>query len=435
MAGLPHFRTGALGQRQFRLLLIGRSTSLLGAAIAPIAIAFATLGLEDSATAVALVVGARMFAQVSFMLVGGVLADRFPRNRVIVAADLVAGTAQAATAALLLLGAAELWQLVALQAVGGAATAFLLPALNGLVPSVVPQEDRQEANALLGVVRDAMRLAGTAAGGVLVAGVGAGWALGIDAMTFFASAIVIARLRLPRDVRTETPMFVRELAEGWREFRSRTWMWAISAQFAVVNAIGIGSFLVLGPIVAKRTLGGAASWGFILAGEMAGFVVGGIAAMRFHPARPLLSAPVASTLIAPPLLLLAAGASTLPIAIASFFCGVGLALFDVLYMTTLQEQIPKEKLSRVSAYALLGAFAPIPIGVTVIGALSSPLGLPHTLVLAAGVVLAASVAILLCGDVRSVRRRTVEPASGVFGVAQRRRLDVALRVAPRAAAE
>jgi uncharacterized protein YjeT (DUF2065 family) len=261
VGGLPHFRTGALGQRQFRLLLIGRSTSLLGAAIAPIAIAFATLGLKDSASAVALVVGARMFAQVSFMLVGGVLADRFPRNRVIVGADLVAGTAQAATAVLLLFGAAQLCHLVVLQAVGGAATAFLLPALNGLVPSVVPTEQRQEANALLGVVRDVMRLAGTAAGGVLVAGLGAGWALGLDASTFFVSALVIARLRLPRDERTASRTFARELAEGWQEFRSRTWMWAISAQFALVNAIGIGSFLVLGPIVAKRTLGGAASWG------------------------------------------------------------------------------------------------------------------------------------------------------------------------------
>jgi hypothetical protein len=212
-------------------------------------------------------------------------------------------------------------------------------------------------------------------------------------------------------------------------------MWAVSAQFALVNAIGIGSFLVLGPIVAKRTLDGAASWGFILAGEMAGFVIGGVTALRFRPSRPLLSAPVASALIAPPLLLLAAGASTLTIAAASCFCGAGLALFDVLYMTTLQEQIPRDKLSRVSAYALLGAFAPIPIGVTVIGALSSALGLPHTLELAAGVVLAASGAILLCGDVRTVRRRSGKTARAPFGPLQRRRLDVALRIAPRAAAE
>jgi MFS family permease len=366
--------------------------------------------------------------------VGGVLADRFPRNRVIVAADLVAGTAQAATAVLLLLGVAEFWHLVALQAVGGAATAFLLPALNGLVPSVVPTEQRQEANALLGVVRDVMRLAGTAAGGILVAAVGAGWALGLDASTFFASALVIARLRLPRDERTASPTFVRELAEGWQEFRSRTWMWAISAQFAVVNAVGIGGFLVLGPIVAKRTLGGAASWGFILAGEMAGFVIGGVAAMRLRPRRPLLSAPVAAALVAPPLLLLASGASTLPIAVASCFCGAGLALFDVLYMTTLQEQIPKEKLSRVSSYALLGAFAPIPIGVVVVGAAGSTLGLSRTLELAAAIVIAAGAAILLSGDVRSVRRRTTT-AWSAFPPAERRRLDVALRVAPRAAAE
>jgi predicted MFS family arabinose efflux permease len=167
---------------------------------------------------------------------------------------------------------------------------------------------------------------------------------------------------------------------------------------------------------------------------MAGFVIGGVTAMRFRPPRPLLSAPVAAALIAPPLLLLASGASTLTIAVASCFCGAGLALFDVLYMTTLQEQIPREKLSRVSSYALLGAFAPIPIGVTLIGAVSSSVGIPRTLELAAATVIASSGAILLCRDVRSVRRR-MGPEWSSVGPAQRRRLDVALRVAPRAAAE
>lgn len=428
MAGVPPLRLGALEHRQFRLLLIGRSASLLGAAIAPIAIAFATLDLKDSASAVALVVGARMLAQISLMLVGGVLADRFTRSRVIVAADIVSGTAQAATAVLLLAGVAQLWQLVILQAIGGGATAFLLPALNGLVPSVVPDEHRQEANALLGVVRDMMRLVGTATGGILVAAFGAGLAIGLDAMTFFASAILISRLRLCREERAGAPRFVHELAAGWREFRSRTWMWAVSAQFAIVNAIGIGSFLVLGPIVAKRSLGGAAAWGFILAGEMAGFVIGGVLGMHFRPRRPLLTAPIASLLIAPPLLLLATTPSTALIALGACCCGAGLALFDVIYMTTLQEQIPEEMLSRVSAYALLGAFAPIPIGVTVIGILSAVLGIPHTLEAAAAVVIVASAAILLCRDVRSVGRRPLRHAS-------RRRLDIALRIAPRAATE
>jgi MFS family permease len=402
-ATLVGLRGDVLRERPFRLLLIARTTSFFGAGIAPIAIAFATLALRSSPSAVAFVVGARVLAQVVFMLFGGVWADRLPRQYVMVGADVVCGIAQAATAVLLLTGAPRLWELVALQAVGGAATAFLVPALQGVVPHVVREDQRQQANALLGLARDGARIAGTAAGGVLVAALGGGWGLGVDAATFFASALVLSGVRIPVEVRAFQPNMLRELGEGWREFRSRTWMWVIAAQFAVVNAVGMGSFFVLGPVVARRGLGGAGGWSLVLAGQMIGLFAGGLVALRLRPRRPLLTAPLASVVLAAPLVALGTHQHVLTIAVAAAASGAASAVFDVMFVTALQEETPDEKLARVSSFTMLGAFVSIPAGIALVGALGSFIGVDTTLVLAAGVVLVAAAAVLTVPDVRRAR--------------------------------
>jgi len=402
-ATLVGLRGGVACERRFRLLLIARTTSFFGAGIAPIAVAFATLAVHSSPEAVALVVGARVLAQVVFMPVGGVWADRLPRQYVMVGADLACGAAQAATAVLLLTGSSQMWELVALQAVGGAATAFLVPALQGVVPQVVPEEQRQQANALLGLARDGSRIVGTAVGGMLVAAFGGGWALGLDAMTFFASAVVLSRIHLPPGVRAARPSVLRELADGWREFRSRTWMWAIAAQFAVFNAIGMGSFFVLGPVVARRELGGASGWSIVLAGQMIGLFVGGVLALHLRPRRPLLTAPLASIVLAAPLVALGTHQGVLVIAAAAAASGAASAVFDVLFLTALQDETPEEKLSRVSSFTMLGAFASIPAGIAVVGALGTFVGVDTTLVLAAALMLVAAAIVTAVPDVRRTR--------------------------------
>jgi MFS family permease len=397
-------RSGVSCERRFRLLLIARTTSFFGAGVAPIAVAFAVLAVHSSPEAVALVVGARVLAQVVFMPVGGVWADRLPRQFVMVGADLVCGAAQAATAVLLLTGSSQMWSLVALQAVGGAATAFLVPALQGVVPQVVQEDQRQQANALLGLARDGARIAGTAAGGMFVAAFGGGWALGLDAMTFFVSALVLSRIDLPFAARVARPSVFSELADGWREFRSRTWMWAIAAQFAVFNAVGMGSFFVLGPVVARRDLGGAPGWSLVLAGQMVGLFAGGLLALRLRPRRPLLTAPLASIVLAAPLVALGTHQPVLVIAAAAAASGAASAVFDVLFLTALQDETPEEKLSRVSSFTMLGAFASIPAGIAIVGALGTYVGVDTTLILAAGLMLVAAALVTAVPDVRRARR-------------------------------
>lgn len=351
--------------------------------------------------------------QIVFVLAGGIVGDRLPRNVVMVATDVLMFLVQGAVAVLLLTGTAELWQLVVTQLLRGVGQAFFFPASTGLVPQVVSAPRLQQANALLRLSLSGTSIVGAAAGGVAVAAFGSGWAIAFDAATYLASALVLSRLRLPPTARLESPDFLRELREGWREFASRTWLWAIVVQFTFVNGLGHGAFVVLGPIVADRALGGAASWGLILAAEAAGLVAGGLLMLRFRPERMLLVATVAIFLAVPQYLLLAEAAPVLLIAASAFVTGIAIECFGVLWETSLQQEIPRDRLSRVSSYDALGSFVFIPVGMTIAGPLSSVLGIDGTLYLAAAAVALPTLAVLAVSDVRTLRRRELQPAIAV----------------------
>ena len=328
-----------LGEREFRLLFLGRITSLFGSAFAPIALAFAVLDLTGSPSDLGLVIAAGFVPQVFFILVGGIWADRLPRHHVMVVSDLLAGAAQAAIAVLVLTGVAEIWHLVVLQVIRGVATSFFYPASQGIVPQTVSARLLQEANALLRLTRNGTQIGGVAAGGILVAAIGPGWSLAFDAATYFAGAVFLLALRLPRDLTMPERHFVRELREGWDAFRSRAWLWGIVVQFAFVNAAGVGAWAVLGPVVADDDLGGAAAWGFILAAQAAGFIVGGVFTLRYRPDRLLLVATLAIFPMALPILLLAPPAPAVVIALAAFTAGFGMEIFGVFWDVAMQQQI------------------------------------------------------------------------------------------------
>ena len=288
-----------LREREFRLLFVGRLTSQAGSAIAPIALAFAVLEITGSATDLGIVIAAGFVPQILLFLFGGVIADRFPRHRVMVTTDVIDGFVQLAAAVLVLRGSAEIWHLAALNAVRGGATAFFFPAAQGLTPQTVPAAQLQEANAILRLTHSGTNIVGTALGGLLVAAVGPGWALGWDAATYFAGAAVLAlmRTRSTRPAAADTSVLA-ELRDGWIEFSSRTWLWTIVAAAALGNMATSMGLVVLGPVVADRELGGAGPWGFILASLSTGFVVGGVIALRIRPVHPLRAGQIA-LLVAP----------------------------------------------------------------------------------------------------------------------------------------
>jgi MFS family permease len=394
---------GPFARREFRLLFLARSISFFGSAIAPIAIAFAVLELTGSATDLGLVLAARMVPQIVFMLVGGVWADRLPRNLVMVTSDLVTGAAQIVTAALVLTDNAELWHLVVLQAIGGTAYSFFFPASTGLIPQTVDAPLLQQANAFLRIALNAALISGAALGGFLVATVGPGWALAIDAGTFVTSALFLASMRVTPGEHLEAPNFLRELREGWREFSSRTWLWVIVVAFAFVNAALNGTFSVLGPVIADEELGGAEAWGGLLAAQATGLLLGGVLALRLRPSRPLFVGCAAMMGVPPLLVLVALGAPLAVLLLSALVVGIGIETFSVLWDTSLQQHVPPSALSRVYSYDALGSFVFIPLGQIAAGPAAELLGTDQTLYLAAGITAAAVVGMLATPSVRRLQ--------------------------------
>jgi MFS family permease len=329
----------------FRWLVAGRTISMLGSAIAPIALAFAVLDLTGSVRDLGLVVGARSMASVVFLLAGGVIADRFPRQLVMVATSMLAAVTQGLAAAAVLTGTATIPLLTVLALVNGTISAFTFPASSALLPQTVPPEIRRQANAINRLGFNGAMISGAAAGGALVALAGPGWGLAVDAATFALAACCFALLRVP-DVRR--PAVARrpalaDLREGWTEFASRTWLWVVVLGFMFLNAVFAGAILVLGPTVADGTIGRAA-WGVVLAAQTVGAVLGAVIAMRLRVRRllPVGVAGVASEL------LLVLGLALAPqvgvLVAAALLTGIGVELFAVAWETTMQEHIPADKL-------------------------------------------------------------------------------------------
>ncbi len=398
-------KLGPLAEREFRLLFTGQLVSLLGTAVAPIALAFGVLDLTHSKSALGFVLAANWAPQLVLILFGGVFADRLPRHLVMVGANAVSAAAQGAIAVLLLTGTARLWHLIALQVLRGAAFSFFFPASQGLVPQTVSAARLQQANVLLGMSRNGTNIMGAALGGVLVSVTSPGWALAFDAITYLASAAVLALLRLPpRAASIETPNLFRELAEGWSEFVSRRWLWTIVIAAGIGNMAWVGASSVYGPIVARLSLGGAAAWGAIVSAEAAGLLLGGVILLRYRPKRPLLVGTAALATTALPLFFLASVRSTPAIAAGFLTSGIALEMFNASWATVMQQHIPLAKLSRVMSYDALGSFVFIPLGLTVAGPVADALGLTHAIWLAAAICAGAMLSALTVRDVRDLRR-------------------------------
>ena len=330
--------------------------------MAPVALAFAVLELDGSPTDLGFVLALAILPQVFFLLAGGVIADRLPRNLVMVGSNLVAGVAQAVAAFLLLSGTAEIWQLAVIAFVRAVASSFFYPAQQGIVPQTVAAEQLQSANALLRLALNTTTIGGAALGGLLVAAAGPGWAIGFDALTYFAAAAILLPMQVRAPERAASTSFVRELGDGWREFSSRTWIWIVVIGSAFANAAEAAGLNILGPVIARESLGGAAVWGLVLAATGAGLVLGGLLALRIRPERPLLVGVVAITLLFPPLVMLAIEAPWPVIAASTLLAGIGIELFSVFWDTSLQTHVPNEVLSRVSAWDAIGSLVLIPAG-------------------------------------------------------------------------
>jgi predicted MFS family arabinose efflux permease len=366
-----------LQQHDLGLVLVSRFVSDLGTGMAPIALAFGVLSLPGGdARSLGLVLLCAAIPRLVFFLVGGVLADRFDRARLMSVAEWMAAAAQAVAATLFVTGRATVPALALLAVVNGVAVALFFPALTGLVPQVASDDDLQSANALVRLSGHLATILGTVAGGVLVATFGAGWALAIDAVTFAVSAVLLGLVR-SRSTRGDVggSSMRADLVEGWHEFRSRRWVWLIVVLFALSNMGFTSALAVLGPVRALESYGGAPGWALVLASLSVGTVVGVVVAMRVRPERPLLAAMFAQLFVVLPIIAIA---PPWPLAVAmgcAFVAGIAIDVFEVLWATALQQNIPREALSRVASYDWLGSLALTPIALAAAGALAATIGL------------------------------------------------------------
>jgi predicted MFS family arabinose efflux permease len=398
--------SGALRERRFRLLWLGQATSTLGDGLVPVALAFAVIQtLDGSPTDLGIVLAAQTLPLVVFVLAGGVWADRLPRQMVMLVSDVIRCVVQATIAVLLLSGRAELWELVVLAAIYGTAQAFFQPAATGLVPATISPERLQQANALLGLSRSLAFVVGPAISGVIAATTNPGSVFVVDAATFAVSATSLAFLRLPRSRREGARhSFLSDLKGGWHELIAHTWLWVIVAWAATYLGIVVAPWMTLGPVVAKEWLGGAAAWGLIAAGWGAGTVAGGLIALRWKPVRPMLTCTLLVLLIAPALALLALHAPAPMIAAAQAIGGAGMGIFSAVWMTTLQQRVPEEALSRVSAWDWMGSFLFLPLGLIAAGPVADQIGISTTLWISVAWAVLSTLTVLLVPSVRNLRR-------------------------------
>lgn len=394
-----------LSHRDFRLLWFAQTATVLGDALILVALALYVNHLTGSTTDVGIVLFAYSAPLVILLLVGGVIADRLPRNAVMIATDVVRGCCHALLAVLIIADAVEIWHLIAIGVVFGSAEAFFRPAYTGLLPQTVPDRDLQPANALTGATREAAMLIGPALATALVLGVSAAAAFAIDAATFAVSALVLVRIHPRRRGRAVVRTTLAcEMRDGWYAVRERAWVWVTIAVFSLTIFVALAPFFVLGPKVGEQLYGSSAAYGIFMAAWGAGTLCGALWGARWRPLRPMRAALLASIPFPVTLVLFGAGAPLGLVYPCATIAGVGGGLFAVWWETALAERIPPHLLSRVSAYDWMGSLALLPIGYLAAGPLGAWLGAPVVLCIGGAIGTLAMIAGCLPRETRQLRR-------------------------------
>ncbi|EPD62455.1 hypothetical protein HMPREF1211_04089 [Streptomyces sp. HGB0020] len=393
--------------RNYGLLTAAAVITGLGGNGALIAAAFAVLDAGGDGGDVGLVAASRTLPLVVFLLIGGAVADRLPRHRVMVAANALNCLSQAAFAVLVLTGHPQLWQMMLLTALGGTGQAFFGPAAEGMLMSSVQGEQASRAFAVFRMAMQGAGLGGAALGGAMVAVVGPGWVLAADAAAFAVAGALRSFIDVSHvPARAPGGGLLADLRDGWREFTGRPWLWGIVVQFSIANAVVGAADAVYGPLVARDDLGGAGPWGLALAFFGAGTVCGALLMTRWKPRRLLLAGTLCVFPMALPSAALAVPVPVGVLCAVMLLSGTLVEVFGVSWMTALHQEIPEDKLSRVSAYDWFGSIALVPLATALAGPSEDAFGRTASLWGCSALVVLVTAAVLCVPDVRNLRRTT-----------------------------
>jgi MFS family permease len=390
----------------FRWLLTGTTVNSLGNSIAPVAIAFAALDLGGSATQLGLVVAAYALADVAAVLGGGVLGDRLPRTTMMRAANLAAGAVQGLLALSLVAHWGSLWLLALAGACNGALGSLAGPSTQAITPQTVPAGLLRQAITVRRLSQNVAQITGFGVAGLIVAWLGSGAALAVDAGTFVVAAACFVCIQVPRVAAPGRGNAIAEARDGLAEVMRHSWLWSLIAMALVYHLFYGGAQGVLGPIVVGDGIGRAA-WGYALSTMMVGFVAGGLLSLVWRPRRALLVGELFLCLTVCFPLAMALSDSLLLVLAGAFLHGFGLEVFSVGWDLSIQENVPEQMLARVYSFDQLGSFIARPVGLALTGPLAAVVGDKDWLVVVALAMLVAEVLPFGIRDVRRLERRPV----------------------------
>jgi MFS family permease len=387
----------------FKSVLTARFISNLGNGLSPIALAYGVLSLPGSTGRdLSFVMVSRFFPMIALMLFGGVIGDRFKRNRIVGGADII-GSFFAGTSALsFIFGFASVPLLCVMGALFGILNALWWPAMSGVLPEILPKEMLQKGNAIVGLVSNFAFVFGAVAGGAIVTLFGSGWALFVDALSFLIAGILIWNLELPSLRDGSKNSMLHDLHVGWKEFASRSWVVAVVVGFTFVNFCTTAAIDVLGPLAYKPSGHGPRDWSLNLAMWTVGMIIGGIVSMKIHFRQPLVIGLIVMAISSSWNFTIAMGLALPIVLVTALITGFAFEIFSVVWTTAMQKNIPEESYSRVVSYDALGSFALAPIGIVIAGPIAEAIGTSPTLYFCGGIILLGALAPLTVKSVRAL---------------------------------
>jgi DHA3 family tetracycline resistance protein-like MFS transporter len=405
--GLRHVKIlRPLAIRDFALLWTGAAVSLLGDGVYIVAIAWQVYELSDTPTALSLVGVAWTLPMAAFLLVGGVVSDRFDRREIMIATDLARAVAVAVIAVLSITGALELWHLILLAVVFGTGDAFFGPAFNSVVPQIVPQRLLVQANSLDQFIRPfMMALAGPAIGGLTVAALGAGAAFALDAGSFLLSAVAISLMSAGHKVDRgdeEPRSALADMREGFRFVRQHAWLWGTLLGAAISLLAFWGPVEVLVPFRIKNDLGGGAdAFGLVLAAGGVGAILAAVAMAQLGLPRKHMTFMYVAWAVGCLGIAGLAFATVLWQAMVSSFAQQALfASGLIVWGTLIQTLVPARLLGRVTSLDWFVSTCLVPVSFALTGPVAAAVGAEATL---AGAGVLAAAATLLCLLIPGIR--------------------------------
>jgi MFS family permease len=405
--------------RDFSLLFWGTSVSQFGDGIYLVAIAWQVYELSNAPTALSVVGVAWTLPMLMFLLVGGVLGDRFDRRRLMICGDLLRAAAIGVIAVLAFAEVLELWHLIALVAVYGAGEAIFAPNFQAVIPDIVPQAQIVQANSLQQLAEPVgFRFLGPALGGALVAGLGTGTAFALDAATFAVSALCIALMHaLPVARSDEGASVIQDLREGARFVRDNTWLWATLLSAALTLLLFLGPFEVLIPYIVKNELGGGAgTLGLVFGAAGIGAVVSSLVlGQRGIGRRHILWMYLAWGLSVLSLVGFALVTAAWQAVVIGFLEGMGVTFGNIVWVTLMHRHVPAELLGRVSALDWLVSIGLVPVSFALAGPVAEAIGTDATLIGAGVLASIVTFAFLAVPGLRAPERWDSAPATAPAG--------------------